>query len=152
MIPALVTAFVMLDADQRDVERMPSVCVQDQPDDQIVGPDSIKDHHVLFNIVAQAPPDIPRDKLREMALTLLTWRFQLGLHRETRELRYLALVIDKGGSKMARDERGRFRRSRNCSSGQIEYWRVSGQTLTVLLTRFTQQPILDMTGLKGQSM
>ena len=117
MIPALVTAFVMLDADQRDVERMPSVCVQDQPDDQIVGPDSIKDHHVLFNIVAQAPPDIPRDKLREMALTLLTWRFQLGLHRETRELRYLALVIDKGGSKMARDERGRFRRSRNCSSG-----------------------------------
>src|SRR6185437_9618840 len=34
-------------------------------DDQIAGPDWIKDRHILFNIVAQAPPDAPRDELRQ---------------------------------------------------------------------------------------
>jgi uncharacterized protein (TIGR03435 family) len=69
-------------------------------DDQIVGPDWIKDHHILFDIVALAPPDIPQDRLRGMALTPLTERFQLVLRSETRERRYLALIVDKGGLKM----------------------------------------------------
>jgi uncharacterized protein (TIGR03435 family) len=34
--------------------------------------------------------------------------------------------------------------------GEIVYRHVSGKTLAVLLTRFTQQPILDMTSLKGE--
>src|SRR4029077_10877811 len=52
-------------------------------DDQIAGPDWIKDHRILFNIVAQAPPDTSRDNLRRMALTLLTERFHLTLHHES---------------------------------------------------------------------
>src|SRR5205807_7060632 len=66
-------------------------------DDQITGPDWIKDHRILFNIVAKAPSDTPRAKLRQMVSTLLSERFQLTLHQESRELRYLALVVDKRG-------------------------------------------------------
>lgn len=119
-------------------------------DDQIVGPDWIKDHHSLFNIVAQAPPDTPRDQLREMALTLLTERFQLVLHRETKELRYLALAVDKSGLKMHESKEDAPAGAEITRPGRIVYRHVSGQTFAVLLTRFTQQPILDMTNLKGQ--
>jgi uncharacterized protein (TIGR03435 family) len=119
-------------------------------DDQIAGPDWIKDHRVLFDIVAQAPPETPRDKLRQMALTLLTERFQLTLHHESRELRYLALVADKGGLKMHETKEGAPAGREIVRPGHIVYQRVSGQTLDVLLTRFTEQAILDMTGLKGQ--
>jgi uncharacterized protein (TIGR03435 family) len=119
-------------------------------DDQIVGPEWIKDHHVLFNIVAQAPPDTSRDRLREMALTLLTERFQLKLHHETRELRHLALVVDKGGLKMHETNDQAPAGAEVVRPGRIVYRHVSGQMLAVLLTRFTQEPILDMTNLKGQ--
>jgi uncharacterized protein (TIGR03435 family) len=119
-------------------------------DDQIAGPDWIKDHQILFNIVAQAPSDTPRDKLREMAVALLTERFRLRLHREVRELRYLRLVEDKGGSKMSETKEDAPAAAEIVRPGRIIYRRVSGQTLAVLLTRFTQQPIVDMTGLKGE--
>jgi len=119
-------------------------------DDQIAGPDWIKDHRILFNIVAQAPPDTSRDKLRQMALTLLTERFQLTLHHESRELRYLALVTDKGGPKMHETKEDAPSGGEIVRPGRIVYQHVSVQTLAVLLTRFTEQPILDMTGLKGQ--
>jgi uncharacterized protein (TIGR03435 family) len=119
-------------------------------DDQIVGPDWIKDHHILFDIVALAPPDTPRDKLREMALTLLTERFQLALHRETRELGYLALIVDQGGLKMHETNDDTPAGAEIVRPGRIVYRHVSGLTLAVLLTRFAQEPILDMTSLKGQ--
>jgi uncharacterized protein (TIGR03435 family) len=118
-------------------------------DAQIAGPDWIKDHGILFNIVAQAPPDTPRDKLREMALTLLTERFQLILHHEARDLRYLALQVDKGGLKMSETKEDAPAGPETVRPGRIIYRHVSGQTLAVLLTRFTGEPILDMTGLKG---
>jgi uncharacterized protein (TIGR03435 family) len=119
-------------------------------DDQVVGPDWIRDHQVLFNIVGQAPPDTPRDTLREMALTLLTERFQLKLHRETRILRHLALVVDKDGSKLHETREGAAPGREIVRPGRIVYQRVSAKTLVVLLTRFTDQPILDETGLKGE--
>jgi uncharacterized protein (TIGR03435 family) len=119
-------------------------------DDQIVGPDWIKDHRALFNIVAQASPDTPRDRLRQMALTLLTERFRLTLHHEVRVIRYLALVVDKDGLKMHETKGDAPLGRETVRPGRIVYQHVSAQTLAVLLTRFTDQPILDMTGLKGQ--
>ena len=119
-------------------------------DDQIAGPDWIRDHRILFNIVAQARPDTPRDKLREMALTLLTERFQLALHHESRELRYLALVVDKGGIKMHQTREDTPAGSAVVRPGRIVYRHVTGLTVAVLLTRFTELAVLDKTGLTGQ--
>ncbi|MBS1859280.1 MAG: TIGR03435 family protein [Acidobacteria bacterium] len=119
-------------------------------DDQIVGPDWIKDHHILFNIVAQAPPDTTRDTLRQMALRLLKERFQLALRRETRDLRYLGLVVDQNGVKMHETNADAPAGAEIVRPGRIVYRHVSGQALAVILTRFTGQPIVDMTSLKGQ--
>ncbi len=118
-------------------------------DAQIAGPDWIKDHHVLFNIVGQAPPDTPRDELRRMTLNLLKERFQLELHHEPRRLSYLALIVDKNGPKMHESKDDSSASREIVRRGQILYQHVSALTLAVLLTRFTEQPILDMTGLKG---
>lgn len=119
-------------------------------DDQIVGPDWIRDHQVLFNIVAQAPPDTSRDVLRRMALTLLTERFQLAVRRETRDLRYLALIVDKDGLKMHETSSDAPAGSEMVRPGRVLYRHVSGHALAVILTRFTQQPIVNLTNLKGQ--
>ena len=105
---------------------------------------------ILFNIVAKAPSDTPRAKLRQMVSTLLSERFQLTLHHESRELRYLALVVDKGGLKMHETKVDEPAGREIVRPGHIVYEHVSGQTLAVLLTRFTEQAILDMTGLKAQ--
>lgn len=119
-------------------------------DDQIVGPDWIKDHHTLFNIVAQAPPDTPLDKVRQMALALLTERFQLTLRQSSRELRYLALAVDAGGLKMQPTREGAPAGREIVRPGRIVYHHVSPLTLAVLLSRFTNQPTFDKTGVKGQ--
>jgi uncharacterized protein (TIGR03435 family) len=119
-------------------------------DDQIVGPDWIKDHHNLFNVVAQAPPDTPLDKVRQMALALLTERFQLALHQSSRELRYLALVVEAGGLKMQPTREDSPAGREIVRPGRIVYRHVSPLTLAVLLSRFTNQPIVDKTGIKDQ--
>ena len=69
-------------------------------DDQIAGPDWVKNKSVRFNIEAKAPPDTPRDRELLMLQRLLEDRFQLVLHHEPRELSYLALIPAKGGPKM----------------------------------------------------
>lgn len=69
-------------------------------DNQIVGPDWMQSRDALFDIVAKAPPETTRDTARLMMLNFLMERFQLKLHHEQRELPYLALVVDKRGSKL----------------------------------------------------
>jgi uncharacterized protein (TIGR03435 family) len=119
-------------------------------DAQIAGPEWIKDHRTLFNIVGQAPPDTPRDRLCLMTLNLLTERFGLALHHESRQLPYLALVVDKNGPKMHETKEDSVASSETVRAGRIAYRHVSPLALAVLLTRFAEQPIIDMTGLKGQ--
>jgi len=69
-------------------------------EDQISGPDWIKFKEVRFDIVAQAPPDTPREQLLRMLQALLADRLKLVLHHEQRERSFLALVVGKGGSKL----------------------------------------------------
>jgi uncharacterized protein (TIGR03435 family) len=117
-------------------------------DAQISGPDWIKDHLVLFDIVGQAPPDTPRDELRQMTLSLLTERFKLTLHHEPRQLSYLGLIVEKNGPKMHESKGDSDAPGGTTRPGRIVYQHVSTLALAVLLTRFTDQPIIDMTGLK----
>ena len=43
-------------------------------DDQLIGPDWIESRQVLFDIVAQAPPETPRDRVLLMLQSLLAER------------------------------------------------------------------------------
>jgi len=118
-------------------------------DDQIAGPDWIKSHDALFEIVGKAPPETPRDQFRLMTRKLLTERFQLTLHHEQRELAFLALVPDKKGSKLQEAAPGTDAAGSTVRQGQIVLHRASITALIVILGRFTGRPIVDMTGMKG---
>ena len=78
--------------------------------DQIVGAPSWVDT-TLFDIDAKEDPEVaakiakmPQEQrveaLRQMVQALLSDRFQLKVHHETRELPVLALVVAKGGPKL----------------------------------------------------
>ena len=115
-------------------------------DEQLQGPDWIKSKNVRFDIVAQAPPGTPRDQLMLMVQALLSERFKLVLHREQKQLAYLALVVAKNGPRMkeAANSGGN-----PASRGHIAGKQMTMALLATLLSRFERQIVVDMTGLKG---
>ena len=116
---------------------------------QLVAPDWVKSKYVRFDIVAQAPPDTPDEQIYVMLQNLLVDRLKITLHREQRELKFLALTAAKNGPKIHEvtpdpNFVGSFAGRGRIHSGQMSMWR-----LTSLLSRFEGQTIIDMTGLKG---
>jgi uncharacterized protein (TIGR03435 family) len=65
---------------------------------QLSGPDWLRSQR--FDIAAKMPDGVSRDRLPEMLEALLAERFKLSIHRDTRELPVLALVVGKNGSKL----------------------------------------------------
>jgi uncharacterized protein (TIGR03435 family) len=115
-------------------------------DSQFAGPDWIKSADALFDIEAKAPPETTKDQLRLMVRNLLLERFNLKLHHEQRELRYVALVVDKKGLRLHESQGGTGSEVR---PGRINVHQTSIGTLILLLGLFTSMPIVDMTELKG---
>jgi uncharacterized protein (TIGR03435 family) len=64
---------------------------------QIVGPEWFA--NARFDIAAKVAPNSTDEQVLEMWRTLFLERFNLALHRETRETRLYALVVGKGGPK-----------------------------------------------------
>jgi uncharacterized protein (TIGR03435 family) len=102
-----------------------------------------------------------------MLQALLTDRFKLSLHREKKDHAIYALVPDKGGAKLkpaevpvgdAASQPGRG--GRGGRGGMMvmmqddgTHVKASSATLSSLgemLSRFTERPIVDMTGIQGQ--
>ena len=65
---------------------------------QLSGPDWMNTER--FDVVAKLPEGAKRGDVPEMLQTLLEQRFQLTLHRTTKELPAYALVVAKGGPKV----------------------------------------------------
>jgi uncharacterized protein (TIGR03435 family) len=65
----------------------------------LVAPDWL--NAVFVDIEATMPLDTTSEQLREMLRNLLTVRFKLAIHRETREVSTYALVVGKGGPRMS---------------------------------------------------
>jgi uncharacterized protein (TIGR03435 family) len=116
---------------------------------QIDGADWIKSKAVRFDIVAKAPADAPLDQVRLMLQALLTERFQLALHREQKDLSYLALLAGKKGPKLQEAIPDSDASGNKSLGGRIYSNSMSMITLAMLLSRFTGQTVLDMTGLHG---
>ncbi len=119
-------------------------------DDQIAGPDWMKQRDIVFNITAKAPPETPGAQIRLMVLQLLTERFHLKIHREQRELSYLALLPDKSGIKLQEVKEGEEPKGGiQFRAGAIELHRISMTALAVALSNLTGEAVLDKTGIKG---
>jgi uncharacterized protein (TIGR03435 family) len=119
-------------------------------DDQISGPDWIKSKAVRFDIVAQAPPDTPRDRLSLMLQALLADRLKLVLHHERKTLPFLALVTGRNGSKLSKPSDANNSGGNIAARGRITANHMSMQGLVTLLSRFERQAVVDMTGLQGE--
>lgn len=121
-------------------------------DIQVEGPEWIRRKgEILFDIVAKAPPDTPREQLLMMLRGLLTERFRLVTHREQRQAAYLALTQGKKGLKIeALDVSAPAVMDNTFHLGHIDSKGVYMSVLATVLSRFMRQPVLDLTGLKGR--
>jgi uncharacterized protein (TIGR03435 family) len=117
-------------------------------DAQLAGPDWIRSAP-RFDIVAQAAPDTPRERLLPMLRKLLAERVNLRVHREQRQLSFAALVVAQGGPKVHSVDPDSPLANSPSGPGHIVSPRMSMTTLAKLLARFERTPVLDLTGLTG---
>ncbi len=104
-----------------------------------------------YDLVAKADSDIGRhEELMPLMQKLLADRFQLTIHRDTKELPIYALVVGKNGPKLkesASDNPGpQIRMGRGLIDGR-------GMGLDMLASQLSNplgRTVLDRTGLKGQ--
>jgi len=118
----------------------------DLKDYEISGPDWIKADE-RYDIIANSP-GASEAQMRQMLQTLLVQRFQMKLHRETRELPVYVLILGKGAPKFkeaAADEETGL--GGGATGAKFLHQPIS--RFTFLLTRRMDRPVLDLTGLKG---
>ncbi len=108
--------------------------------------------------VAAANPDRPTDselksileRARERLKALLAERYQLVVHRETKDMPVYVLTVAKDGSKLqaAKDTDTGFR-GLKMGRGQITGGGATMETLASFLSSTLGRPVEDSTGLKG---
>ena len=118
-------------------------------DPQLAGPDWIRTGAVRLDVDARAPSDTPREVMLQMLQSLLAERMHLVVHREPREMSYLALVPAKSGPKLTAVDPPTAPVNAPSGAGRIDSPRMPMSTLARLLSRFERQTVLDMTGLPG---
>ncbi len=104
-----------------------------------------------FNIAAKAPDEagnLSLNQMRPMLRTLLTDRFHLVLHRETKELPLYRLVVSKNGPKFNESAALGEPQSR-MGMGQITDEKASLDTLASQLGQQLGRFVLNQTGLRG---
>ena len=120
----------------------------DLKDYEVTGPEWIKSDN-RYDIVANAPGPASDNEMRLMLQTLLTERFQMKLHRETKNLDVYALLPGKGVPKVKEataDEETALGAGPN---GTVKFTKQPLSRLTFMLSRRMDKPAIDMTGLKG---
>ena len=115
---------------------------------QLSGPDWLNNDR--YNLTANTPPHTTRDQVPAMLQALLAERFQLRIHRESKELPVYALVVAKSGSKMhpspSLDREGAGLR---WGPGHLIGRGVQMKELVTTLSTLAGRPVLDMTELPG---
>ncbi len=140
---------------------------------QIAGPDWIAQER--FDIAAKIPDGALSDQVPEMLQTLLADRFQLKIHRDSKEFPVYALAVAKSGLKLqesatsagaATDSPAIVNVTASGSgagiaadlgggsffslaNNRIEIKKMTMTALANILTRFLDRAVVDMTGLTG---
>ena len=118
-------------------------------EDQISGPDWIRDRELRVDITAKAPPETPLDQLLLMTQRLLAERFLLTLHHESRPVSHYELTVVKNGPKPCESQEPGPSSFKTSSLGHLAYDHLPMRTLAVLLSRMMREPVLDRTALSG---
>jgi uncharacterized protein (TIGR03435 family) len=114
-------------------------------DFQLSGPDWLNSE--IYDIAATMPPATSTDQVLLTMQNPLADRFQLALHRETKEIPMYALVVGKGGLKIKEGEFGHS--STSGSPGHLTAEKIPMAKLADFLVGQLGSPVTDMTGMKG---
>jgi uncharacterized protein (TIGR03435 family) len=117
-------------------------------DYELVGPDWIKGEE-RYDIYAHAAGPATDDEMRPMLQALLLERFQMKVHRETREMAAYLLLPGKGPAKVKESAADSQPGLASNQEGGVLFRHFGISRLTFLLTRRMDHPVLDQTGLKG---
>jgi uncharacterized protein (TIGR03435 family) len=126
-------------------------------DFQVQGPDWLEGER--FDIVAKLPEGSTEDQIPEMLQALLAERFKLALHRDKKEHAILALVAAKSGPKLKPAEvkageskapRGNMQIMMSPNGAHLKAPSATLAVLAEMISRFSERPVVDMTGIEGQ--
>jgi len=99
-----------------------------------------------FEIAAKADQPVGDHALMGMLQTLLAERFQLSVHRETRNMEALVLEVSKNGPKL---EKAEGESSTTSGRGRLDAKATNMNLLAQLLSRALSVPVVNGTGLEG---
>jgi uncharacterized protein (TIGR03435 family) len=144
-------------------------------DYQVMGPEWIGAER--YDISAKLPQGGQREQVNDMLQTLLLYRFQIKMHRDSKEFPVYALTVAKGGLKMKESPIDPDADSSNGGTGavnvdvsggrggatvaygkgsyftigedELEARKLSMVNLADMLSRLVERPIVDMTAIKG---
>jgi len=119
------------------------------PNQIVGGPPWFDSDH--FEIVAKVDRDAGDHDLSLMLRTLLADRFQLELHRETRNLEAFVLEVAKSGPKLVKTAGGDSTTNSSNASGhnQIDSRNMTMDRLAEILSRQMSLPVVNRTGIEG---
>ena len=116
------------------------------------GPKWVDDYLAAYDIAAVAPGDAPpaKEQFHQMLQALLAARFQLQLHRETKELPVYEMVIGKHGPKLKESAADAVFANRQGGPGQSIHMTAVHNTMVQLgniISVYAGRPVIDKTGL-----
>lgn len=126
-------------------------CVEwayDLKDYQVAGPEWIKNDN-RYDIVANAPGPASDEDMKLMLQTLLLERFQMKVHRETKNLDVYALLPGKGANKLQKPTADEQTSLGPGPNGSVKFTKQPLSRFTFMLTRRMDRPAIDMTGISG---
>ncbi len=130
---------------------------------QVQGPDWL--NNTRFDIVAKLPDGSSKDQIPEMLQALLADRFKLTVHRDTKEHAIYAMLVSKGGPKLKPAEeiaegpgdpakgqvpRGAMMMQVDGAGAHLKAPAATLAGLAEMISRFSERPVVDMTGIEGQ--
>jgi uncharacterized protein (TIGR03435 family) len=122
----------------------------DVPESQIFGPKWTDEDR--YDIEAKAAGPAGDHELMKMLQSLLSERFKLTFHHETRELPGYALVAGKTGIKAKRsqpDTESRTNARTNARGGEIDAEACTMHQLALKLSESVHLPVADLTAVEG---
>jgi uncharacterized protein (TIGR03435 family) len=117
---------------------------------QVTGPGWIDSDR--FDINAKSAGPASTDQLRQMAQTLLTQRFKLTFHKDTKEMPAYVVTVAKGGHKLKQSEGEGDMDVKPSAAGNrmvANFTHVTLGQLSEMISSPLQAVVVDQTGLKG---
>jgi uncharacterized protein (TIGR03435 family) len=115
---------------------------------QVTGPGWIDSNR--YDIVAKAPGPLSDAQLRRMMQTLLTDRFKLACHHDTKEMQAYVITVAKTGHKLKPSEgEGEMQVKPTGKGLMVQFTHVTLEHLAEMAESPLQGVVVDQTGLKG---